>query len=55
MRFVSIILNFNALSDASTVQIQSYTGLLKSNIIFWLVISNDTHSQMELTDWKKNL
>ena len=37
-RIVFIILNFNALSDAYTVQIQSYTGLFKSNRIFWLML-----------------
>ena len=35
--FVSIILNFNALSNGYTVQIQSYTVLLKSNKIFCLI------------------
>ena len=32
--FVSIILNFNALCDVYTVQRQSYTLLIKRNIIF---------------------
>ena len=36
--FVSTILNFNALCDAYTVQMQSYTVLLKSNRIFWLML-----------------
>ena len=33
-RFVVIIPNFNALCNAYTVQIQSYTALLKSDRIF---------------------
>ena len=37
-RIVFIIVNFNALPDGYTVQIQSYTGLLKSNRIFWLML-----------------
>ena len=36
--FVSIILNFNALSDAYTAQRQSYTMLLKSNRIFCQIL-----------------
>ena len=36
--FVSIILNFNALCDAYTVQRQNYIMLLKSNIIFRLIL-----------------
>ena len=36
--FVSIVQNFNALCDAYTVQMQSYTGLHKSKRIFWLMI-----------------
>ena len=37
-RFVSIILTFDALCDAYTVQIQIYTVLLKSNAIFFLIL-----------------
>ena len=37
-RIVFIMLNFNALSDAHAVQIQSYTGLFKSNRIFCLML-----------------
>ena len=36
--FVSVILNFNALCDEYTVQRQSYTVLLKSNGIFYLML-----------------
>ena len=35
--FVWNIINVNALCDAYTVQIQSYTVLFKSNWIFWLM------------------
>ena len=37
-RIVFIILDFNALSGAYTVQIQRYTGLFKSNRLFWLML-----------------
>ena len=36
--FVSIVLNFNVLCDALTVQRQSYSVLLKSNRISCLII-----------------
>ena len=36
--FVSIILNFNTLCDAYTVQTQCYTGLFKSSRIFCLIL-----------------
>ena len=36
--FVSIILNFNAFCDECTVQIQTYTVLLESSRIFWLIL-----------------
>ena len=35
---VSIILNFNALSDAYSVQRYSYTALLKSNRVFCPIV-----------------
>ena len=38
--FVSNILNFNALCDEYTVQIQSYTVLLKSSRLFCLILGN---------------